>query len=60
MAANEIADVLGPCLLVAVLAALWALTEVVQAFRSDIRRALRSGWSGLLMGINGGLALLVK
>lgn len=59
MTANDVVNALGPYLLVAVLAGLWALTEVVQAFRSDIRRALRSGWSGLLMGINGALALLV-
>lgn len=58
----NIADVLyalSPYLLVVLLASLWALTEVIQAFRSDIRRALRSGWSGLLIGINGALALLV-
>lgn len=59
MTVRDIASALGPYLLVVVLACLWALTEVVQAFRSDIRRALRSGWSGLLMGINGALALLV-
>ncbi|MCX8068380.1 MAG: hypothetical protein N3B68_11355 [Anaerolineae bacterium] len=59
MSLSAVADALGPYLLVAVLAALWAMTEVIQAFRSDIRRALRSGWSGLLMGIHGALALLV-
>ncbi|MBC7226571.1 MAG: hypothetical protein H5T61_05000 [Thermoflexales bacterium] len=59
MTANDVVNALGPYVLVVVLAGLWALTEVIQAFRSDIRRALRSGWSGLLMGINGALALLV-
>jgi len=55
----EVAAALGPYLLVVALSSLWALTEILQAFRSDIRRALRSGWSGLLIGINGALALLV-
>lgn len=59
MTARDIVNALGPYLLVAVLACLWALTEIIQTFRSDLRRALRSGWSGLLMGINGALALLV-
>lgn len=59
MTVRDIASALGPYLLVVALACLWALTEVVQAFRSDIRRALRSGWALLLMGINGALALLV-
>lgn len=59
MTARDVASVLGPYLLVFVLACAWALTEVVQTFSSDLRRALRSGWSLLLMGINGALALLV-
>ncbi len=57
MTASDVVNALGPYLLVAVLAGLWALTEVVQAFPSDVRRALRSGWSGLLIAINGALAL---
>jgi hypothetical protein len=40
----------GPYLTVIGLAALWALGEILQTFRSDIRRALRSGWSGLFIG----------
>ena len=31
---------LGPYLLVAGLAAVWALAEILQTFRSDVRRAL--------------------
>jgi len=59
MSAQDTAIVLGPYLLVAVLAALWALTEIIQTFRSDPRRALKSGWSILLVGINVTFALLV-
>lgn len=58
MTARDVAGALGPYLLVAALALLWALTEIIQTFRSDLRRALRSGWSGLLMGANLALALL--
>ncbi len=59
MSANELANALGPYLLVAALAGLWALTEVVQTFRSDVRRALGTTWSALLLGINIALALAV-
>lgn len=52
------ATALGPYLVVAILAFTWALIEVVQTFRSDLRRALRSGWSWLLIGANLALALL--
>ncbi|MCX7681839.1 MAG: hypothetical protein N2508_07745 [Anaerolineae bacterium] len=48
----------GPYLVVAVLAFLWTLTEIVQAFRSNVRRALWSWWSGLLIGANVAFALL--
>lgn len=59
MAAHEVVNALGPYLVVFLLACLWALTEVIQTFRSDLRRALWSRWSGLLIGVNGALALLV-
>lgn len=56
---REVAAALGPYLLVVALSFLWALTEILQTFRSDIRRALRSGWSALLIGVNVLFALLV-
>ncbi len=56
---REIAAALGPYLLVVALSFLWALTEILQTFRSDIRRALRSGWSALLIGVNVLFALLI-
>ncbi len=56
---REIAAALGPYLLVVALSFLWALTEILQTFRSDIRRALRSGWSALLIGVNVVFALLI-
>jgi len=56
---REIAAALGPYLLVVALSFLWALTEILQTFRSDVRRALRSGWSALLIGINILFALLI-
>jgi len=56
---REITAALGPYLLVVALSFLWALTEILQTFRSDIRRALRSGWSALLIGVNVLFALLV-
>jgi len=56
---EDVATAVGPYLLVAALAFLWALTEVIQTFHSDIRRALRSGWSALLIGVNIACALLV-
>ncbi len=56
---REIAAALGPYLLVMALSFLWALTEILQTFRSDIRRALRSGWSALLIGVNVVFALLI-
>ncbi len=59
MTVKDVADAFFPYLLVAALACLWALTEIVQTFRSDIRRALRGGWSWLLIGVNAALALLV-
>ncbi len=59
MSAGELAGALGPYLLVAALAGLWALTEVVQTFRSDIRRALGTAWSMLLIGIHIALALAI-
>lgn len=52
------ATALGPYLLVAVLAFLWALAEIIKTFRSDVRRALWNWWSGLLIGTNIALALL--
>lgn len=55
----SLATLLGPYLLVAGLAAAWALAEILQTFRSDIRRALKTGWSGLLIGVNLAFALLV-
>jgi len=55
----EVAAALGPYLLVVALSFLWALTEILQTFRSDVRRALRSGWSALLIGINVIFALLI-
>lgn len=59
MAAHEVVNALGPYLVAFLLACLWALTEVIQTFRSDLRRALWSRWSGLLIGVNGAFALLV-
>lgn len=59
MTAKDVADAFLPYLLVAALASLWALTEIVQTFRSDVRRALKNGWSVLLLGGNVALALLV-
>ena len=56
---REVAAALGPYMLVVALSFLWALTEVLQTFRSDIRRALRSGWSALLIGVNVLFALLI-
>jgi hypothetical protein len=55
----DLATVLGPYLLVAGLAALWALAEILQTFRSDARRATRTWWSALLVGFNAAFALLV-
>jgi hypothetical protein len=59
MTARDIANALGPYLMVAALAGLWALTEIIQTFRSDLRRALRTTWSTLLIGVNIALALAV-
>ncbi|MGQ9468006.1 MAG: hypothetical protein ACUVSG_10275 [Anaerolineae bacterium] len=59
MSAEDLLTDLGPYLLVVVLSLLWALTEVLQTFRSDIRRALRSGWSALLIGVNAVFALMI-
>jgi len=56
---REVAAALGPYLLVVALSFLWALTEILQTFRSDIRRALRSGWSALLIGVNVVFALFI-
>lgn len=52
MSAEDLLTDLGPYLLVVALSLLWALAEVLQTFRSDIRRALRSGWSALLISVN--------
>lgn len=49
----------GSYLLVAVLALAWSLTEVLQAFRGDAGRALKTGWSALFLGLNLALALFV-
>lgn len=51
--------ILGPYLLVAGLAAVWALAEILQTFSGDVPRALRTWWSGLLVGVNVAFALLV-
>lgn len=53
------AATLGPYLLVAGLAAIWALAEILQTFPGDIRRALKTGWSLLLIGLNVGFAVAV-
>ncbi len=55
----SLVTVLGPYLLVAGLAAAWALAEIVQTFHSDIRRALKTGWSNLFIGVNLAFALLI-
>jgi len=59
MTASDVATEVGLYLLVALLSFLWALTEILQAFRSDVPRALKSGWSWLLFGVNAAFALLV-
>ena len=50
--------ILGPYLVVAGLAVVWALAEILQSFSGDVPRALRSGWSWLLVGVNVAFALL--
>lgn len=57
MSISAVADALGPYLVVAGLALLWVLTEILQAFHGDIRRALGSWWSVILMGANALFAL---
>ncbi len=42
----------GPFLLVAGLSLAWALAEVVQTFASDVRRALRTGWTWLFLAMH--------
>lgn len=41
---------IGPYVLAAGRAALWAISGILQTFRSDVRRALQSGWSALFIG----------
>jgi hypothetical protein len=51
--------ILGPYLLVAGLAVVWALAEILQTFSGDVPRALRTWWSWLLVSVNVAFALLV-
>lgn len=59
MTSTHLLTSVGGYFQVAAWAFLWALMEIVQTFRNDIGRALRSGWSGLLIGVNIAFALLV-
>ncbi len=59
MSTTDWPTVLGTYGLVAVLAALWALAEILQTFQGDARRALKTGWSKLFIGVNIAFALVV-
>lgn len=50
---------LGPYVLVAGLALSWAVAEIVQTFSSDVRRALKSGWTWLFVFLNVTFAVFV-
>ena len=43
---------LGPYVLAGFLGAVWAFTEIVQTFASDLRRVFRTGWTWLFIGVN--------
>ncbi len=49
----------GPYAFVAGLALSWAVAEIVQTFSSDVRRALKSGWTWLFVVLNVAFAVLV-
>ncbi len=51
--------VFGPYLLVFTLAVAWALAEILQTFRGDVGRALRTGWTALFVLVNAAFAMLV-
>jgi hypothetical protein len=50
--------ILSPYLVVAGLAVVWALAEILQSFSGDVPRALRTWWSWLLVSVNVAFALL--